>query len=215
MRYVKLGVICAVILAIILVVIVLITTVISSLFGKKNTSENRAEALKKELTITESLLKNEYSRPQVKLDEVKEIVIHYTGSSGTTASERKSYFEGIKESDSPQSSHFIVGLNGEIIQCIPTNEVAYATLAKNKNTIAIEYCHEERDGAIDEKEYESLVKLTAWLMEKFGLKKENIIRHSDVNKEISCPKYFAENKEEWTKFLNDVQSASDASIKKK
>ena len=39
------------------------------------------------------------------------------------------------------SSHFIIGIAGDIIQCIPENEIAYASNSRNKDTISIECCH--------------------------------------------------------------------------
>lgn len=208
-KYIKLGIICTAALAVVMVIIVLIFSAVSSLFGK-GSGNARVEALKKQVAVKEKLLsKNEYSRPEIKLDAVKGIVIHYTGSSGTTAEGRRDYFENLnQDSGAAQSSHFIVGLSGEIIQCIPTDEIAYASLSRNSDTIAIEYCHNTEDGAIGDSTYDSLVKLTAWLMESYGLKSTNIIRHYDINS-IECPKYFVENQEVWTKFLKDVQETAE------
>ena len=60
---------------------------------------------------------NEYSRPGTKLEKVKGVVIHYTGNPGTTAMQNRNYFEGLAEKkDTKASSHFIIGLSGEIIQ---------------------------------------------------------------------------------------------------
>lgn len=64
---------------------------------------------------------NDYSRPGLAMNEVKGIVIHYTANPGSTAIQNRNYFEGLKDShETMASSHFIVGLDGEIVQCIPT-----------------------------------------------------------------------------------------------
>ena len=62
---------------------------------------------------------NEYSRPAAELKKVKGIVIHYTANPGTGASANRNYFEGLKDTHiTKASSHFIIGLEGEIVQCI-------------------------------------------------------------------------------------------------
>ena len=61
---------------------------------------------------------NEYSRPGTPLKKVKGVVIHYTGNPGTTATQNRSYFEGLAESkETKASSHYIIGLSGEIVLC--------------------------------------------------------------------------------------------------
>ena len=111
--------------------------------------------------------KDGVSRNGKKLDCVKDIVIHYVGNPGSTAQGNHDFYV------SPQSnvsSHFIVGLKGEIIQCIPLNEMSAASNWRNNDTISIEVCHPDDGGKFNKKTYQSLVKLTAWLLERFGLK---------------------------------------------
>lgn len=155
--------------------------------------------------ITQMLLtKNEYSRPGSRLKKVKGIVIHYTANPGSTAENNRNYFEGLKDSgETSASSHFIVGLKGEVIQCVPLNEIAYASNKRNKDTISIECCHEDESGRFNEATYQSLIKLTAWLCGKYNLKQDNIIRHYDVTGKI-CPKYFVEHEEAWKRLKQDV-----------
>lgn len=90
--------------------------------------------------ITEHLLTvNEYSRPGTELKEVKGVVIHYVGNPATTAENNRNYFESLKDThERSASSHYIVGLEGEIIQCVPLDEISYASNSRNKDTIAIE-----------------------------------------------------------------------------
>lgn len=148
---------------------------------------------------------NPYSRPGTQSEKINNIVIHYTANPGTTALQNRNYFEGLKDSkETKASSHFIVGLSGEIIQCVPTWEIAYASNDRNGDTVSIETCHLGDDGSYTEETYLSLVKLTAWLCEKFGLTEKNVIRHYDITGKI-CPKYFVDNEEAWTDFKKDVR----------
>ena len=74
------------------------------------------------------LTPNPYSRPQMALEEIKGIVVHYTANPGTTAAQNRSYFEGLKDMQKTKaSSHFVVGIEGEIVQCIPSSEISYAS----------------------------------------------------------------------------------------
>lgn len=157
----------------------------------------------------ELLTPNEYSRPQIAMDEVRGIVIHYTANPGTTAEQNRSYFESLKDShETKASSHFVVGIDGEIVQCIPSAEISYASNERNNDTISIECCHLEKDGKFTQETYDSLVYLTAWLCGKFNVSVENVIRHYDVTGK-ECPLYFVEHEDAWKQFKKDVQNYLD------
>lgn len=159
-------------------------------------------------SITEMLLTvNEYSRPGKKLNKVKGIVIHYVGNPNTTAVNNRNYFENLKDTkERSASSHYIIGLEGEIIQCIPLNEIAYASNNRNKDTIAIECCHPDKSGKFNSMTYDSLVELTAALCNTYNLDPtKDVIRHYDVTGKL-CPLYFVENEDEWQYFLMQVNS---------
>ena len=151
------------------------------------------------------LTKNPYSRPGTALSKINAVVIHYTASPGGTAEQNREYFEDLKVFKTRKASaHFIVGLKGEIVQCIPTKEIAYASNNRNKDTVAIECCHSDDSGKFNEATLDSVKKLTAWLLVKNGLSAEDgIIRHYDVSGKL-CPKYFVEHEDEWEKFKKDV-----------
>lgn len=154
----------------------------------------------------ELLTINDYSRPGAALEEVKGIVIHYTANPGTTALENRDYFEGLKDSHiTKASSHFIVGMDGEIVQCIPTAEIAYASNERNVDTISIECCHPNESGKFTEATYRSLVELCAYLMGRFDLTDEDLLRHYDVTGK-NCPKYFVESESAWQTFKDDVNA---------
>ena len=85
---------------------------------------------------------NSYSRPGTQSEKIQNIVIHYTANPGTSAEQNRNYFEGLKDSKKTRaSSHFVVGIDGEIVQCVPTWEIAYASNDRNSDTVSIETCH--------------------------------------------------------------------------
>ena len=147
---------------------------------------------------------NEYSRPGISLEQINGIVIHYTANPGSTAQNNRDYFEGLKDShETKVSSHFVVGIEGEIVQCIPSSEIAYASNSRNSDTLSIECCHTDETGEFTEATYTSLVRLTGWLCYRFNLTSEDVIRHYDVTGKI-CPKYYVDHPEAWEQFKADV-----------
>ena len=174
-----------------------VATVISEHRPRKVVSEQP------ELDV-ELLSINKYSRPGTALKEVNAIVIHYTANPGSTAMQNRNYFEGLKDShETMVSSHFIVGLEGEIVQCIPCNEISYASNNRNKDTISIECCIEDESGKFNDATYQSLIKLVTWLMGRYNLGTDDVIRHYDVTGK-NCPKYFVENPDAWEQFKTDL-----------
>lgn len=155
--------------------------------------------------MVQLLTPNPYSRPQTALERIDGIVIHYTANPGTSAQQNRDYFEGLKDSQATSvSSHFVVGLEGEIIQCIPSSEIAYASNERNEDTLSIEVCHPDDTGEFTKESYDALVHLTAWLCGKFDLAVGNVIRHYDV-KGKPCPLYYVEHEDAWRQFLLDVE----------
>lgn len=161
------------------------------------------------------LTKNKFSRPGIKLNKVTNIAVHYAGDPGASAANLNAYFESLKEQiPDPTgkywvnkdgsyrlykgqkiliryvSSHFEVGLNGEIIQNLPLDEWSYCTNSANGYSISIECCHPDASGKFNQATEDSLVELCAYLLEYFNLTPNDIIRHYDVTRK-QCPKYWS------------------------
>lgn len=150
---------------------------------------------------------NPYSRPGTEIDKIRGIVIHYVANPGSTAKQNRDYFNQLQyRGETSASSHFIVGLDGEIVQCVPTWEIAYASNDRNDDTVSIECCHPDESGKFNRKTYRSVVNLTAWLCVKFNLEAGDVIRHYDVTGK-NCPKYFVEHEKAWKQFRADVAGA--------
>lgn len=149
---------------------------------------------------------NEYSRPGITLEAVNGIVIHYTANPGTSAFDNRNYFENLKTSHTTKaSSHFIIGLEGEIVQCIPCSEWAYASNERNGDTISIECCIPDESGKFTDQTYASLVELVSWLCFRYSLDETDLLRHYDITGK-NCPKYFVEQPQAWDDFCGDVKA---------
>ena len=151
---------------------------------------------------------NPYSRPGEPLEKINGVVIHYVGNPGTTAHANRNYFESLASGleNTYASSHFIVGLEGEVIQCVPLTEIAYASNTRNGDTVSIEVCHPDETGEFSPVTYQRTVELTAWLCREFRLDpSQDVIRHYDVTGK-ECPRYYVEHPEAWDDFRADVAS---------
>lgn len=154
--------------------------------------------------VTDLLEINDYSRPGTPLGEVNNIFVHYTANPGTSAAQNRSYFSNLGVThERSASAHIIIGYDGEIIQCIPLDEQAYAVMTRNEDSISIECCYLEEDGKFTRETYDSLVSTLAWLTEKYGLACEDVLRHYDCGGKL-CPLYYVEHEDAWDKLLADV-----------
>jgi N-acetylmuramoyl-L-alanine amidase len=170
---------------------------------------------------------NPFSRPGKKLAGVKGVVIHWVANPGTSALQTRNYFEGLKGQSlsNPDavfaSAHFAVGLRGEIVLCVPLDEMAYHAGAKvytpeavsrfghypNNCTVGIELCHPAWDGKFTPETWASAACLAASLLKRSGLEPSaGIWTHHGVTRK-DCPKYFVEHPEAFERFKLDVNKA--------
>ncbi len=180
---------------------------ISKNLSGQNISEPTSEVINTpDWVVKNYLTPNEYSRPQTPLLQVNGIVVHYVGNPGTTAEGNRNYFEQLATTqDTYASSHFIIGLDGEIIQCIPLNEIAYCSNNRNSDTISIECCHPDADGKFNAQTYDALIQLVDWLCQTYGLNpKTDVIRHYDVTGK-ECPKYYVDHPDAWEQFIQELK----------
>ena len=219
----KSTVICCIIILGGAAVFVLLLCLILHIFGvgsDKNETEDTttqvdqhgAEKLLPKLNFTVDLLTpNKYSRPQLALEQVNAVVVHYTANPGTDAKDNRDYFNNLPNlnrdngTNTFASSHFIVGLEGNIIQCIPLAEMAYASNDRNSDTVAIECCHPTKSGKFTNATYEALLELLTYVCIRYDLDPQTqIIRHYDVTGKM-CPKYYVKHEDKWEQLKKDAQ----------
>lgn len=129
------------------------------------------------------------------------------GNPNTSAIANRNYFNNLKNTHTTYaSSHYIIGLDGEVIRCIPDNEVAFhsGSWSENRKSIGIENCHPDWGGKFNEKTYDSLIQLCVMLCKLYNININNIKTHNSITGK-NCPKYYVENPNEWNKFKQDVQ----------
>lgn len=174
------------------------------------------------MTITDNYLTiNQYSRPGTKRAKTTKIAVHYVGNPNTSALSNRNYFENCKDIHKYVSSNYIVGLRGEIICCVPDEEIAYCTNQANSYSVSIEVCHPKSDGVFADCTYVSLCELCAMLLKKYKLTVNDLIRHYDIVRadgtRKQCPLHWVPTKYQseavatarWNRFKQDVQAVMD------
>ena len=156
----------------------------------------------------EFLTISEYSRPGEPLTEVNNIFVHYTANPNTSAAQNRNYFENLKDNHDVRgaSAHFIIGIEGEILQLVPLDEIAYAVQTRNEDSISIECCYKYDNGQFTQETYDSLIELLAWLVNTYELEADDILRHYDCGGK-KCPLYYVEHEDAWRILKQDVEEA--------
>ena len=140
---------------------------------------------------------------------IKYIVIHYTGNDGDTDENNGNYF---KNNVVEASAHYFVD-DDSITQSVPDNYVAWHCGGKtykhkqcrNSNSIGIEICDDVRNGTIypSAKTIANVLELVEYLMNKYSIPKQNVIRHYDVTGK-HCPAYWVDNNKWKSEFWNKI-----------
>ena len=188
----------------------------SSLLWDRQQKEDAVEVMRQETEppvenrsakpeIQENFLTpNEYSRPGESLPEVTELFVHYTANAGTSAAQNRSYFENLGVTgETSASAHFVIGYEGEIVQCLPLDEIGYAVKEHNYNSLSIECCYLKESGEFEEATYQSLIRLLGWLLKEYDLSISDIRRHYDAGGK-KCPLYYVEHEDAWEQLKKDL-----------
>ena len=159
-----------------------------------------------EIKINEKLVKYNFSKRTE--GKIKYIVIHDTGNkrSGADAEAHFNFFNG---GDRQSSAHYFVD-DKQILRVIKDVDRSWAVgdgRAKygitNENSLNIEMCINS-DGDFN-KTYLNTLKLTKYLMKKYNIPLENVVRHYDASRKL-CPNIWKENNwEKWEKFKQDLK----------
>jgi len=137
----------------------------------------------------------------------KFIVIHYTANNGDTAWGNANYFANNKSLKA--SAHYFVD-ESEFWQSVKDGDIAYHCGAtnykhlecRNGNSIGIEICSRKNANGVYYFKPEAVVNaitLTQWLMSKYNIPVDNVIRHYDVTGK-NCPAPFVQDASQWALF---------------
>lgn len=158
------------------------------------------------------------SRP---LSAIRYIVIHYTANKWDSAESNGRYF---RDNVVKASANYFV--DSDSIVCSVPDEIyawhcggglqgdkghKWYKICNNWNSIGIEICDDVNDGKVQptKQALENAQKLTAYLMKKYDIPIENVIRHWDVTGKI-CPAYFigeanTDTGKAWLKWKDELE----------
>ncbi|MBO4912991.1 MAG: N-acetylmuramoyl-L-alanine amidase [Butyrivibrio sp.] len=188
-----------------LVILIVIGTQVFKILTKKSNVEIAAELEIPSWIDVQLIDEGNPSRSGALLEGINDIVVHYVGNPRTTAQQNRDFYN---QEDSDVCSHFVVGIDGEIIMCVPLTEKSASSNDRNRDTISIEVCHPDITGEFTDASYESLIKLVNWLRSSFNLSTDHVIRHYEVTGK-ECPMYFVRNPEKWDQFKEDLKAAEE------
>ncbi len=179
-------------------------TAMETMFDVRLSKKEKRVYIQPEVTM-DFIPQNPYSRPGEELPAVNNVFVHYTANPGTDAMQNRSYFANLAQTqETSASAHFVIGYEGEIVQCIPLEEIAYAVKGRNYDSVSIECCYLEENGEFTQATYDSLIRLTTWLLGKYELDETAVKRHYDEGGK-NCPKYYVEHEEAWEMLVQDIE----------
>lgn len=159
------------------------------------------------------LTPNRWSRPQRDLPTIKGIVVHWVANPNTTAEANRNFFESRKTGNKGfGSAHEIIGNQGEIIRCIPENEMAYHVGSKsyqkegikrlssypNNCTYGIECCHTDRAGRMKRATVLTLIERLAVLCTRWQLNPlTDLYLHQEIVGWKDCHRWWVNNPDDW------------------
>lgn len=145
------------------------------------------------------------------MNNVKWLVIHYTGNDGDTARNNCKYF---RDNIVKASAHYFVDDNS-VYRSVPDEHNAYSVGAKkywhkecrNSNSLSIEICDTRRNGTYDftTQTIANAVEIARYLMNKYNIPIDHVIRHYDVTGKV-CPKPYVESRQAWEAFKSKLNA---------
>lgn len=137
--------------------------------------------------------------------EIKYIVVHYTGNKGDSAYNNTKYFKTVRRG---ASAHYFVD-ETEVWQCVEDKDAAwhcgtngkyYHADCRNANSIGVEMCNSVSKNEAVERNTAELVR---YLVKKYKLNSDRILRHYDVTHK-QCPLTMIDESE-WQKFKDNLK----------
>lgn len=160
------------------------------------------------LPITKKISNYNYSSRNG--NSIQYIVLHYTGNTSDTALANANYFNG---GDRSASAHYFVD-NNSIYQVVEDSNASWAVgggtvlTASNRNSISIEMCC-SGNYTISETTENNTVELVKYLMDKYSIDIDHIVRHYDCNTiHKVCPNWSDNSWARWYSFKEKLTSNS-------
>lgn len=158
---------------------------------------------------------------------IKYIVVHYTANNGDTAKSNTNYF---KSTYRGASAHYFVDEYDTIWRCVADKDISwhcggglqgsnghtFYKICTNSNSIGIEMCSRKYDNGhyyFKQATIDNCIYLVKYLMNKYGVSADRVIRHYDVTGKI-CPEPFVNDSSAWNNFKIHLSGSAVVDIDK-
>lgn len=143
-------------------------------------------------------------------NSIKYIVMHYTANDGDTDEGNAHYFQGAGRR---ASAHYFVDKDS-VTQSVRDNDAAWHCggdlesshhplrgICMNRNSLGVEMCSDIVGGkyTIPPQTVDRAVELVKYLMAKYGIDVDHVVRHYDVTGKL-CPEPWVRDESLWRKF---------------
>lgn len=147
---------------------------------------------------------------------IRYIVVHYTAGNNDTAENNGVYFG---RNDVGASAHYFVDEN-EVVQSVPDNVIAwhcgankyYHANCRNNNSLGVEICTKKNKSGVyylDTKAMDRASVLVWYLMEKYQIPLDHVVRHYDVTHKDCPAPMVGEGENLWKLFKERIMEAPD------
>lgn len=147
--------------------------------------------------------------------EIRQVVIHITDG-GTRITGTIGWFQNPNQRNARGkaihvSAHYVVGQDGEVVQMVRNNDIAWHANSANAHSIGIEHVANTRGLVPTEAQYRGSARLVAWLCQQFGLPvdRTHVLGHSEADTHTThtdCPNAVWD----WERYMAMVQEESAA-----
>ena len=159
------------------------------------------------------------------VNDIKYIVIHYTGNNGDTAANNCRYFQGANRN---ASAHYFVDGGDYVYKSVPVKSVAwsvggffsqsggagsYYKKCTNANSLSVEMCNCVK--SVPDKVFDQTVELTRFLMDKYNVPPSRVIRHWDVNGKECPARWIGKSNDGWDKFKRAIVGEEESKVPEK
>lgn len=149
------------------------------------------------------------SQPQRKITH---IVIHITDGPQRTALGVASYFQNPHDARGnpvSASAHYVIGQQGEVVQCVRDRDVAFHAHAASNYSIGIEHCANTRGMGHTPVQYASSAALVRWLCDRYSvpIDRVHVLGHAEADRATSHTRCPTGAGWRWKEYMNMVTEA--------
>lgn len=154
-------------------------------------------------------------RPPRSSNDIDLVVIHITDGGARLAEQTARWFanpnqHNLRGEEIHVSAHYVVGRQGEVVQCVRHEDIAHHAGRANPRSVGIEHVVPRSEGGLTDEQYGASVRLVSWLGDqlRIPLDSQHIKGHAQADHRTThrtCP----DRAFDWTEFWMRVASQTE------